>query len=190
MMRPNAIPDHLNFPIPPARVHGALDGSRLTPAVASAYLAEVRRWRDAVTAAVAASDPAVAGVENLTPRARGRLAILLATAWDPRTRAWAEAAGYGLVPFPVTRPRPTPEEPARAVMDVLRWRAVVVDYLTDVWDRPGRPGLDMGECVAIGGFLRPTRLEGRCVYCLDEFEARRLDPDEHGCVLAGLARAG
>ena len=77
----------------------------------------------------------------------------------------------------------------RAVLEVLHWRAAVVNYLTDVWDVLGKPELEMGECVAIGMFLRPARLEGRCIFCLTEYGADRIDPEDHGCVLVKHVRA-
>ena len=104
MKRSKALPDHLCFPVPPARIDRTLAEAPLVPDVAATYLAEIRRWRDAVVAAVAANDPTIANVENLTSRARSRLAILLDTSWDAPTRGWAAASNYDLAPFPAARP--------------------------------------------------------------------------------------
>ena len=77
----------------------------------------------------------------------------------------------------------------KAVLEVLHWRAAIVNYLTDVWDVLGKPELEMGECAAIGEFIRPASLAGRCVYCLTEFTFDHLDPEDHACVMAGLVGA-
>ena len=74
-----------------------------------------------------------------------------------------------------------------AVLEALRWRAAVVSYLTDAWDVLGKPQLKMGECAAIGMFMRPVRLEGRCVYCLTEHGPHHIDPNAHDCVMVGYA---
>jgi len=173
--------DALCFPLPPARIGRA--EAPLLPAVAATYLSEILRWRNAVAAAVAAGDPAITTIENLTPRARSRLLALLRTEWDAKTRSWAAASDYDLTPFPLTREPGQGGDPMTAVLEVLHWRAAVIYYLTDVWDAMGKPELEMGECAAIGEFIRPARLEGCCVYCLSEFKADRLDPDAHGCLM-------
>ena len=189
MKRPIPHPDPLCFPIPPARIDRTLKAAPIVPAVAANYLAEIQRWRESVLAALATHDPSIARIENLTQRARARLALLLATRWDARTRAGAALYGSPLVPFPAQRPAPLVSHPMKAVMDVLEWRAAVLVYLTEVWDVLGKPELDMGECAAIGGFLRPARLEGRCVYCLTEFDFHKLDPEDHACVLLSHVHA-
>lgn len=188
MKRPKAHPDNLFFPIPPARIDRTLERHPLQPAVAATYLEEILRWRDAVVTAVAEGDRSVDLIENLTARARSRLMVLMATRWDARALGWAAASAYHLTPFPVSGPVSEVERPMEAVMDVLYWRVAVLNYLTDVWDTLSKPELDMGECVAIGEFMRPARLEERCVYCLTEFDFDRLDPEAHGCVMTGLAR--
>jgi hypothetical protein len=190
MKRPKAHPDNLFFPIPPARIDRTLVLAPLLPAVADNYLSEIQRWRNAVVAAVATNDPEVVRIENFTARARSRLMVLLATGWDSKARGWAATSGYGLAPFPASRLPEGLDDPMKAVMDVLHWRVTVVNYLTDVWDVLGKPELEMGECMAIGTFMRPARLEGRCVFCLTEFGYDRLDPDEHGCVLMSHVGAG
>jgi hypothetical protein len=176
-------PDNLCFPLPPARIDRTLTEAPLLPDVAATYLTEIQRWRDAVVAAVAGGDPAIAGIEHLTPRARNRLTVLLDTKWDARTRGWAAASDYALTPFPATRPPSQVVDPMKAVLEVLHWRAAVVNYLTDVWYVVGKPEIEMGECGAIGEFMRPASLAGRCVYCLTEFNFDRLDPEDHGCLM-------
>lgn len=177
--------DALCFPIPPARIGPSLAEAPLRPAVAATYLSEIRRWRDAVVTALADGDPAITDIENFTPRARGRLAMLLRTEWDARPGSWAAASDYNLTPFPLTRPSTQEEDPMSAVLEALHWRAAIIHYLTDIWDVMGRPELAMEECAAIGEFIRPARLEGRCVYCLSEFKGEMIEPDAHGCVMLG-----
>ena len=189
MKRSKALPENLSFPVPPARIDRTLAEAPILPAVAAEYLAEIQRWRDDVVAAVGAGDPAIDCVENLTTRARSRLRALLDTRWDARTRGWAATSNYDLNPFPAARPPSQVYEPMKAVMEVLHWRAAIVNYLTDVWDVLGKPELDMGECAAIGEFMRPARLAGRCVYCLSEFNFDHLDPEDHGCLMVGNVSA-
>jgi len=185
MKRSKALPENLCFPVPPARIDGTLTEAPFLPDVAAEYLTEIQRWRDDVMASVTAGDPIIDRIENLTPRARSRLRTLLDTKWDVRTRGWAATSNYDLNPYPVARPLSQIFEPMKAVLEVLHWRAAVVNYLTDVWDVLGKPELEMGECAAIGEFMRPARLAGRCVYCLTEFSFDHLDPEDHGCVMVG-----
>src|SRR5262249_50385774 len=154
------------------------------------YLAEIQRWRVAVVTAALGKGVSLDHVEHLTPRARRRLVTLLDTKWDPQTRLWAIASGFDVTPFPATRHTTQIHDPMQDVIDVLHWRAGILDYLTDGWDSLSKPELEMNECAAIGSFIRPARLEGRCVYCLTEYEPRRIDPEEHGCVMARHQRAG
>ena len=189
MRRPKGHPDNYYFPVPPARIDHTLDLTPLLPSVAANYLSEIQRWRDALVTAIAEGDQAITHIENFTPRARERLVILLESRCDVPTRVWAIGTCYSLGPFPATRKPAQLDDPMAAVMDVLHWRAEVVSYLTDVWGAVGKPELTMGECAAIGGFLRPAHMEGRCVYCLTEYDFDRLDPEDHACVMANLAHA-
>ena len=189
MKRSRLHPDHLFFPMPPARIDRTLAKAPLLPVVAANYLSEIQRWHDTVAAAIAENDPAIAQVENFTVRARKRLAVLLDTTWDAKTRHWAAVSGYDLTPFPTLPPASRVPRPMEAVLEVLQWRGAVVSYLTDVWDGLSKPELEMRECAAIGTFMRPLRMEGLCAYCLTEFTPDRMDPEDHGCVIMNHARA-
>jgi hypothetical protein len=189
MKKPRSLPGRLCFPLPPAPIDRALADAPWPAAQADAYLAEILLWREAVQAAIVAGNPVIDLVDHLTPRARSRLAVLLETKWDARIQHWAAVSGNDLTPFPSIHPASPSDEPMRAVLDVLHWRAAVVNYLTDVWDSPSTPELEMGECAAIGAFIRPARLQGRCVFCLGEYAFDRIDPEDHGCVMAGHAHA-
>jgi hypothetical protein len=189
MKRSRSLPGRLCFPLPPARIDWTLAAAPLPAADAASYLANILRWREAVQAAIVAGDPAIDLVDHFSPRARSRLAMLLETRWDSRTRHWAAVSNNDLTPFHWIRLGSPADDHAKAVLDVLHWRAAVVDYLTDVWDSPSTPELEMGECAAIGAFIRPARLEGRCVYCLTKFPVDRMDPEDHGCIMARHAHA-
>lgn len=189
MKRSRSTYDHLCFPVPPARIDRTLNDLPVLPTVSATYLNEIRRWHDTVVTALITEDPLVTHIENLTPRARTRLLALLQIAWDVKTRHWAATSNYHLIPFPAISPLARLDDPMEAVLDVLHWRAAVVDYITDVWDVLGQPELDMGECAAIGSFLRPARLEGRCIYCLTEYAHDKVDPEDHACVMMPHASA-
>jgi len=183
MKTSHQLPDGLSFPTPPGRIDRAVERTPFRPAVAAAYLTEIRRWRDAVVAALASGDPAIDSIDQFTLRAREHLAVLLRSSRDVPTRIAFLRSGYGLTPFPAPRRGGRAEDPMLAVLQVLRWRAAVVNHLTDVWDVLGKPDLEMGECAAIGMFIRPARLEGRCVYCLTEYGPGHIDPAMHDCVM-------
>jgi hypothetical protein len=183
MKNTHQLPDGLSFPTPPGRIDRAVERMPFRPTVAATYLTEILRWRDAVAKALATGDRAIEGVDHLTPRARARLALLLRTSWDVATRLSILRSGYGLTPFPAPPRTPRAGDPMLAVLQVLRWRAAVVNHLTEVWDVLGKPELQMAECAAIGMFIRPARLEGRCVYCLTEYGPGHIDPAVHDCVM-------
>src|SRR6185369_360472 len=75
------------------------------------------------------------------------------------------------------------------VMNVLRWRAAVEDYLGDIWDVMGDPFLDFDECGAIGQFLSPACAKGVCALCLTEISPDRLNIDDHNCFFLDHIRA-
>lgn len=189
MKKTSSLPGQLCFPLPPARIDRATDDP-MKAADAARYLTEIQRWREAVRTAILAGDPAIDLIDHFTTRARSRLGLLLEAEWDPRARHWAAVSGHGLSPFPTIHGASDEVDPVREVFDVLRWRAAVVHYLTDAWVSSGMPRLEMGECAAIGAFMRPARLQGRCVYCLTEYPGDRIDPEDHGCVMAGHMYAG
>ncbi len=170
--------------MPPARIDRSWQEAPLLPAVAAAYLSEIHRWRERVVAGLAGEGPAIAGPEGLTQRARSHLALLLGTDWDAGTREWAAGSVYNIAPFPANT-----NDPMISVMEVLRWRAAAADYLSDVWDVLGKPTLELEECRAMSAFLNPDRMEGRCVYCLIEFDPGRVAPEDHACVMLSHVRA-
>jgi len=181
--------DDLYFPTPPARIDRSWQEAPLLPAVAAEYLSEIHRWRARLVAGLAGEGPAIAGPEGLTRRARSHLALLLGTEWDANILKWAAGSAYNIAPFPATAFHANVDDPMTSVMEVLRWRAAVADYLSDVWDVLGAPVLELGECRAMSSFLQPIRMEGRCVFCLSEFDPGRVAPEDHGCVMLSHVRA-
>jgi len=75
------------------------------------------------------------------------------------------------------------------VLEVLRWRAGVADYLSDVWDVMEEPELDVFECGAISRFLDPASSAGICHVCLTEFAPDKLNVYDHGCLLLAHVQA-
>jgi len=180
--------NELCFPTPPARIDRTFKEAPLLPAVAATYLSEIQRWRESILMAMAAGATANTDLARLTPRARSHFAFLLDTKWNARTRLWALDSAYDLTPFPDTCDPAEMDDTMAGVMAVLRWRAGVVTYLSDVWDVLGKPALEKEECLAISAFLQPARMEGRCILCLTEFDSDRAAPEDHGCVM--LSHAG
>ena len=180
--------DQLSFPAPPARVDRTWKEAPFSPPVATEYLAEIRRWRARLLEVLADEGSVIDGSPGLTRRARGHLVLLLSTEWDAGTLKWATDSSYHIAPFPALPSLGHPDDPMSSVMEVLRWRAAVADYLSDVWDVLGKPALELEECRALGALLQPIRMEGRCVFCLSEFGARRIAPEDHGCVMLGHVR--
>ncbi len=181
--------DELCFPTPPARIDRSWREAPFSPAVAAEYLSEIHRWRSRLVAALAGEGPATADSEGLTRRARSHLALLLGTEWDAATLRWVAASGYNITPFPAASSPAHADDPMTGVMEALRWRAAIADYLSDVWDVLGTPVLELGECRAMSVFLQPVRMEGRCVFCLSEFDPSRVAPEDHGCVMLSHVRA-
>jgi len=67
-------------------------------------------------------------------------------------------------------------------LDVLRWRAGIYDFLSDIWDVIGEPMLDMFECNAMAAFLVPVGAR-RCIFCL------AAEPNHHPCVVLAHVRS-
>ena len=189
MKRSRPLPDELRFPVPPARIDRSWRDTPLLPAVAIEYLGEIHRWREGLAAALAGEVPALVGREGLSPRARGHLALLIDAEWDVGTRRRAAGEAYNIAPFPAIRFDACADHSMAGVMEVLRWRAAVVDYLSDVWDVMGSPLLELEECRAMSAFLYPIRMEDRCIFCLTEYDPSRVSPDDHGCVMLSHVRA-
>src|SRR5262245_49664279 len=162
--------DQLRFPAPPARIDRTWRAAPFLPPVAIEYLAEIRRWRARLCEVLLGEASTIDGSDGLTPRAREHLTVLLSSEWDPATLKWAADSSYNIAPFPTLPTIGHQDDPMSSVMEVLQWRAAAADYLSDVWDVLGKPTLELPECRAMSRFLQPVRMEGRCVFCLTEFD--------------------
>jgi hypothetical protein len=189
MHSPRYLVDQLRFPAPPARVDRSWKEAPFTRPIATEYLAEIRRWRARLLEVLAGNGSVIDGLPSFSDRARDHLILLLAGEWDAGTTRWARDSSYNIAPFPAVPPSGPVDDPMGMVMDVLRWRAAVADYLSDVWDVLGKPSLEFVECSAMRDLVQPVRMEGRCVFCLSEFGAKLVAPEDHGCVMLSHVRA-
>lgn len=180
----------LRFPKPPFR----MDPSSVNPLsqdnAVSSYLDQIRLWRLAVLSFIDNSrgKPPAEG-DGLTDRAQQALATFLASHWTQGMTNYARQSPYNIAPFPASALEAVSNATMESVLDVLRWRASVVDYLDDVYDVIGETFLNLFECIAIDELLNPACEEQLCSFCLTAFAAEQLDPDGHDCILVGHARA-
>jgi hypothetical protein len=156
-------------PTPPLRFPRLPDGfwqGAANAGAASAFLDAVEAWRAATLARL---------VDSSKPLTPAMIRLL-------RSALGAEADGA----FPA-RVRRFPElgrldSTALAdAMAVVLWRAMLTDYLADVWDVVGTPDFDLSECTVAEDWLTPGALEGQadeeldiCRICLAPL-ARRAD---------------
>jgi len=187
-----SIPMHpeLHFPQPPFRLVASLIDSPPPSSVLSEYVRQIRAWRAAVLALVHRPLPdVVADNEALSEPVREWLGQLLAGEWPDEVRRWALQSPYHLTPFPTGVLEPAAAASLDSALGVLRWRAGVEDFLSDIWDVIGEPLLDLDECNAIGAFFRPITQERICGFCLTEFPPDQLHVDRHGCLVLAHVRA-
>jgi hypothetical protein len=184
------LPPQLVFSKPPFRIEESNWQSPALDSAATQYLRQILDWRATVLEFVrrpeAADDRAI---EGFSDRARLALETFLSSSWPEEMTRYAANSPYSLACFPDAVPTEAPASAWQIVRDALRWRAGIVDYLSDVWDVMGEPSLDMDECTAIGLFLRCAFREPICHLCLTEFSNELLHPDAHRCVLLRHVRA-
>lgn len=150
----------------------------------SAYLAQVRSWRLAVLEFIdGSSGKSLPGKDGLTERVRNVLATFLASAWTQQMTAYANKSPYNISAFPAETLEARVKPAVEAMFEVLRWRASVVDYLSDVWDVIGEPFLDIEECNTITEFLDPVGEAELCMFCLQVVSGK------HDCMLTSHVRA-
>ena len=178
----------LRFPKPPFRSDpSAVD---LLPEAVSSYLDQIRSWRLAVLDFIDGSSGNPALESNcLTERAQKALATFLASRWTQGMTDYATQSPYNINPFPAHTLEAGANPTMESVFEVLRWRAGVVDYLSDVSFVLGEPFLEIDECCAIGDFLDPVGKEQLCCFCLTEFASEQLDSGGHDCMLTSHVRA-
>jgi hypothetical protein len=185
-----ALAADLRFPGPPFRIEPSVVEQPPPHQALSSYLDQIRLWRLAVLRFLdeSTAEPAPA-VRGLSERARSALATFLASQWSRQTAEFAARSPYNLSPFPASALEAGSLPTVDAVLDVLRWRAGVLDMLSDIYDVIGESDLDLRECVAIGQFLRPRSDEQICDLCLTAFAPDQLHPDQHRCLLISHVRA-
>ena len=182
----STLPEQFHFPQPPFRIDRSLADSPPSDVAVASYLHEVSLWRSAVLELTDDSIAASASEANwLSKRARDALATFLASSWSEHMRQWAVQTPYNWIAFPEHALEAGRGAIVDAVLEVLRWRADMVDCLSDMWNVFGDPELDIEECTAIGQFLDPqaTGASRVCELCLTEFEPAELHPDTHQCLL-------
>jgi hypothetical protein len=83
----------------------------------------------------------------------------------------ADFRPYGLVPFP------RGGSPVERAVSVVRWRAAVVSFLSDIWDVIGEPLFELDDCQLALEVFMPVGPKGSyCTSCLlDVAEAGRLE---------------
>jgi len=186
----SALPRNLRFPQPPFRIDHSLIKNPIE-AELTEYLEQVAAWRRFVLAFLQTSDS-----ENLSGfslRARSKLIEFLRPEWSAEMQGHVTRSPYNICAFPLDA-LSVPRNTLESVLDVLRWRAGLVDYLADVWDVIGEPELDMDECSGLAEFLTPVT-ESVCSYCLTYFDPELTmddtpnNPYQHECLLVGHAHA-
>jgi hypothetical protein len=179
-------PQNLRFPKPSFRIDEPV-GSEPFEANCANYLTQVLEWRDRVLRAVpTAEEPAEQ--YGLSTRARLTLVQFLRSEWSSEDQVSAAMSPYNVHAFPAETAGAERCASAR-VLEMLRWRAGFVDYLSDVWDVIDEPALTPDECWTVGAFLRPINAELLCSFCLTPFEGDAIHPDNHRCVILGHVRA-
>ena len=175
----------LRFPKPPFRDPSARDSLSLDNAVSS-YLDQIRSWRLAVLRFIDNSGGKPAReAAGLTERAQKELATFLASDWTPGMTDYAAQSLYN---FPASALQGARNTTVESLLDVLRWRAGVNNYLIDAIDFI-TPWLDIGECAAIGKFLNPVGKEKLCGLCLTELTPEQRHSGEHDCMLTSHVQA-
>ena len=186
----NELPTELRFPNPPFRLAQSVLDDPPPGEVLSNYLGEIRQWRSAVLAFL--EEPEVkraATIEGLSERASEALATCLSSQWPENMSAWAKQSPYNLNPFPAPALEAVSPPSLALVLDVLRWRACVMDMLSDIWDVIGEPWLDLDECMAMEQFLYPVGDRRCCAFCLTEFASDQMHVDQHQCLILSHVRA-
>jgi hypothetical protein len=183
-------PANLGFPPPPFRLDPTPADSHPCGAAAARYLDEIRAWRLGVIEFLADTwDERNLQTKKWSPRARSALRFFLAWDWSEEGERWAAAAPYNLSAFPVRLLEAGGEDALEGVREVFRWRAAVLDLLSDIWDVFDEPDLDVAECTAIEELLWPLELRDRCEYCLLKLEPPERDRHSDHCFLLRHIRA-
>ncbi|HXJ61545.1 MAG TPA: hypothetical protein VNU68_33295 [Verrucomicrobiae bacterium] len=182
----------LVFPKPPFRIDESTWGSPTLDSAVPPYLRQITDWRAAVLEFV--GPPGVrkeqaSAIIGLTERAREALETFLSSSWSESMTEDATRSPYNLTCFPAAASETAPGPDRQTLLQILQWRAGIVDYLGDVWDVVGEPRLDLDECTAVELFLQCASPVPVCHLCLTEFTKAQVHPDAHGCLLLQNVRA-
>src|SRR5438270_3365436 len=180
----------LHFPKPPFRIDQSLATSPPPGPAVATYLEQIRAWRSAVLQFLNTIKLGAAlDTHGLSTRAQLALATFLEINWPEEMSRYAVHCPYNISACPARALERAGTPNLEDVMEVLRWRAAVVDYLGDIWDVMGDPFLDFNECGAIGQFLYPACAKNVCSFCLTEIATERLNVEDHNCFLLDHIRA-
>lgn len=182
-----ALPPDLCFPRPLFRIDGHY--TQVNRDAVSSYLTTIRSWRlRALEVLRNAGAKELSEVHYLSPKAQEMFASFLACGWMPEMSKYAAQSTYNLRAFSPHVLEDQDSSTVESVLDVLRWRAGIVDYLGDAafaWN----PTLEMDECAAIGRFFHPDDHKKLCWLCLTEFAPEQRHLDGHECALTSCVRA-
>ena len=146
-------------------------------AAEEAYLALVLKWRTSLISWLHSAE----GRSHLS---RGLIDILCSTLGTGREKT--EFSPYKLEKFPGTLlagPQSSLKGASRRrqILNLLVWRAYIIDFLADVWDTLGSATFSMEECrVATDLFMPQGKIvSSHCVFCLCELPAEDVVSNHH-----------
>jgi hypothetical protein len=175
----NAFLDEPRFPAPPTPVTQRDDGPVLV------FLEAVKLWRQSIVDLVLKlnADGTAAAFEDFTTRARQALFTFLLQKWPSGMTSYAGQSPYNISPFPTAALQNSEDSLKDRMLEILYWRAAVIDYLGDVWDVLGDPELNVEECLSIERLFRPESPDPLCPFCLGAVLPGRESPGQHDCPL-------
>jgi hypothetical protein len=170
------------FPMPPDNVHEA------SVEVLSRFISQFNEWRNHLINDLDHPSKLASLVPSI--RAVSFFQLLLNTTWPEDLTEFAIRSPYNIFPFPdVTHfaKKFGLDKAKSIVINILKWRASLVDMLSDMWDVIGEPTLDLDKCRFIENLI-PRNIEGRCIFCLAKFEDAT-NHESHSCIVAEHIRA-
>jgi hypothetical protein len=178
----------LHFPKPPFRIDQSLAISPPPGTTIATYLQQIRAWRSAVVQFLDTMKLGAAlDADGLSTRAQLALATYLEI---KRPEQISRYAPSNITAFPAQALERVETPNLEDVMEVLRWRGAVKDYLAFC----DLPDLDaIGEflspaCGEIGQFLSPACAESVCDFCLTEIAPGTRNVYEHNCLILDYIR--
>ncbi len=176
----------LRFPKPPFRIDQSLATSPPPGAAIATYLEQIRAWRSAVLQFL--NTTKLGGAlhsHGLSTGAESPLATFLDINWAEEMTRYARQSPCNITAFPARALECVGTPNLEDVMEVLRWRGAVKDYLA-FWDPLDLDAI--GEflspaCGEIGHFLSPACAESVCDFCLTEIAPGTRNVYEHKCLI-------